>query len=204
MFNEPIKSLIYSLTISLGSNAFAGFISTILQFVETILYFIRKRDENKDKKMNFIERILLYVPLLFIKLLRKIDEKLSKKALIYVGVYNISYLSACKQWSQKRLCTIFNINSCSNIARNSLYINFIIFVLLSLILSYFICFNSDKYCEFSHIVSIITVLFTSSIFILVLNSIRTIFDCLMICYIDYPKILKRKIPNLKENIELLR
>ena len=186
---SPFKSLFYSLTFNLGSNALSAAIRTVLFVTD---YIIDIKSEKEDKKESLLVKVLKFV----IDILKRIHDYFARYALIYVGVYNMPYIQACKRWSKKSLGERIRMSNYFDVVSSALRHNYSLIVAATCAVVYFM--YRGRGTELFSRMSCVFMLMT--IFQFLTSAITAITDTLLLCYFDHPSLLRKKHPEVAKAI----
>ncbi|KAH0785858.1 XYPPX repeat family protein [Histomonas meleagridis] len=186
---SPLKAFFYSITYNLGSNALSAAIRTVLFITD---FVVDIKSEKNDKKESLLVKVLKFV----IDILRKLHEYFARYALIYVGVYSIPYIQACKKWGKKGFGERIRMSNYFEVVSSALRHNYTLVIAATCIAVYFAYYGkgSELYTRLGCVLTLMT------IFQFLFSSITAITDTLILCYFDHPSLLRNKHPEVAKAI----
>lgn len=181
-----LQSFKRACTSSFGTCALAGFILTIINLLEALVYGL---DVRVDGPVGILICVLRCVALCILRIINAIFSFIARYGLIYCAIFGIPFKEGCRRWVELSCTKFIDVICTGCIVKLSLNFNMIIFAIGSALVGYGVGFliGSDDTRTYAQLYAcLFTLVFTLCIFVLLEQPIETMSDTLFVCFAEAP------------------
>jgi hypothetical protein len=184
-------------TTSLGSSACAALLLAVIHALRAAIRLTERSDNDNDRGGGLV--FIRCIALCLLDLLESIARFMSRYALIYCGVFGVSYRDGCKRWLDLSLHHWVDVLISGNVIETALGLNMFGFVVGSGLIGWLlgiVRFPDENLAK--GVLVLVSVALCWMVFSLFKQPVVVMSDTLLVCWAEDPERLKEINPALHE------
>jgi hypothetical protein len=184
-------------TNSLGSSACAALFLALIHALRAAIRLSERSDNERDRGRGM--EILRCIALCLLDVIEAFARFMSRYALIYCGVFGVSYSEGCKRWRDLSLYKWIDVLISGNVIENALGLNMLVFVIGSGVFGWLLGALRFPGQDLERVVLIVaSIAFAWMVFALFREPVVVMSDTLLLCWAEDPERLQEINPALHE------